>query len=315
MATKIKKLLFVQFPHPGSEHTLTPQQYAGIRKGHKVIKEWNCGTHKRKFMKARGIAMDGEYNKINETELYFWGEWEPTSYVTGLFHNACGRKLPKYLHEPFYAPSARRGGEAKGMNCCGTNTDPFVFADNFLYSCCHQIVNGKPTQLQELEPGSIIVFGSKIDNQFVVDTVFVVGESKKYTARSARKDLAGFVPDDYYGIMNFSEWDASDCVTDDRVFTCYRGVSYVENPTGLFSFVPCKTELQEVNGRKVGFERPVIPSEAFDLIKAQSATNFKKSVLASKSDAARIWEKIKDIVLAQGFSLAVRLEYESSISI
>lgn len=317
MATKTKKLLFVQFPHPGSEHTLTPQQRASLKKGHRVITEWNCGTHKRKFMKAKGIAINGENHKINETELYFWGEWEPTSYVSGLPHNACECKLPKYLHEPFYAPSVRCGGEENATGCNGTNTDPFVFADNFLYSCCHQKIESKPTQLQELEPGSIIVFGSKVDNQFVMDTVFVVGESRKYTAKNARKDLTGFVPEDYYGIMNFSTWDNSSCVTDSIEFTCYKGIAYAGNPTEPFCFVPCKTKLQEVNGKKVGFERPVIPLEDLkfqyngeNLINPKSATNFKTSVLASTSDARQIWNKIKEIVLNQGFSLAVRLEYE-----
>lgn len=315
MATK--KLLFVQFPHPGSEHTLTPQQLASLRSGHRVVKEWNTGTHKRKFMKAKGVAVDEENKEISGAELYFWGEWEPTSYVTGLSHNVGGCKLPKYLHEPFYDPSYKHSGEGKGTNCNGTNTDPFVFADNFLYSCCHQVTNGKPTQLQELEPGSIIVFGSKVDSQFVMDTVFVVGESRKYTARNARKDLAGFVPEDYYGIMNFGTWDTSCCVADSTEYTCYKGISHAEKPMGPFSFVPCRGELQEVNGKRVGFERPVIPLEGLDfkyngeeLINPQSATNFKTSVLVSASDVTDIWNRLKEMVLSQGFSLAIRLEYE-----
>jgi hypothetical protein len=61
-----KALMFVQFPHPGSEHHPTGPWM-----------EWNRREHARKFLKANGrFITSGE---IRSGPLVFWGEWEPQS--------------------------------------------------------------------------------------------------------------------------------------------------------------------------------------------------------------------------------------------
>jgi predicted nucleotidyltransferase len=60
------------------------------------------------------------------------------------------------------------------------NTDPFVFGGKFMYTLCQQYKKEKhtstltPTKLHSLEKGSVILFGSRLNHDFVLDTVFVV---------------------------------------------------------------------------------------------------------------------------------------------
>lgn len=331
---KTPTLMFVQFPHPGAAHKIPPDKKSALAKGvGRVVMNWNHKPHKRKFLKAKGVAVDGNNRKLGDTDLYFWGEWEPTSYVSALHHEDVEDSMPRHLHEPVLLKNSKDDG---------TNTDPFVFGKNFMFSCCRQqttVTNKstqtkekRPTVLQRLQPGSIIVFGSTIgigtpNPRFVVDTVFVVGEGKQYESRNARKKLAGFVPEDYYRIMGFDRWDDPDCAkcsgakpkpqsgcTSGKAagFTCYKGVSYAENPDGPFSFVPCRTELSVKDGKPVDFERPVLQltHEGVPVINPKSVSTFKTTPLKSPDEAAQLWNLIKQTVLEQGFSLGVSFSYE-----
>lgn len=195
-----------------------------------------------------------------------------TSYARVLDQTADGHALPRYLQYPVLilnsngrptTPWHAKDKCTQVVNCVSTegdlcqNTDPYVFSDHFLYSCCRQLKMNDPTKLQELVSGSIILFGSSFDTKtddplFAVDTVFVVGEAREYTPENVKQDLHGFVSDEYYTIMGFQKWPKR------APFTCYQGVSYKERPEGPFSFVPCKTELPLEGGKRVGFKRPFI---------------------------------------------------------
>ena len=64
------------------------------------------------------------------------------------------------------------------------NTDPFVFGESFLYTCCQQFKNNRPTQLRYLAPGSVILFGSHRGGRFLLDTVFVTRRSRDHCRRT-----------------------------------------------------------------------------------------------------------------------------------
>lgn len=129
---------------------------------------WNtAGSHRRKFIVSPGTlqASDGY---TENTEVVFWGEWEPPSSVVRRWPKS--RDLPRVLHRPCVAeppPGPRQ------------NTDPWVFGEAFLYSNCKQL-NPRPwrtpSALQRLDVGSIILFGSASHERFLLDTLFVVGE-------------------------------------------------------------------------------------------------------------------------------------------
>jgi len=92
---------------------------------------------------------------------------------------------PHYLHHLLQEEPAWRKG--------GTNTDPYIFGKQFIYSCCKQ---NTFNVLKRLEPDDIILFGSMKENEadewgFMLDTVFVVGNFKlAYTTDDRPEDIA-----------------------------------------------------------------------------------------------------------------------------
>lgn len=211
----------VQFTHPGGQPTLTKAEK------NSGIKEWNTKKdHFRRFLIA-----EGQYVKdsilTNPQDLLFWGEWEPTSKIKASFSPIDPILYPTYLHSPFLqlnkkgkiikpVSTLKIGGTSSCLgkpkpNCSPfyglfQNTDPFVFADSFLYSLCKQ---DRFTSLRGLDVGSIILFGSTIYAKhggpyFALDTVFVVGEKQTYTAKTYKADLGGFIPQYYDDIMEFN---------------------------------------------------------------------------------------------------------------
>lgn len=219
--TMTKSIKVVQFLHSGEEYKLSEVEKEAHRK------DWNRDLiHRRKFLHAKGVYIkDGK--KTEENDIYFWGEWEPESKVTSIFKKPIEGAKPHFINEPVVKIQSGHVVvpiNKEDKNSYPVNTDPFVFGDKgFYYSCCMQ---SRYKKLQQLEPGSIILFGSNINhyrksnsniNQekepkpyFALDTVFVVGEDKKtYSIDSYSEDLKSFPPEHYCEIMNFKGWKDS----------------------------------------------------------------------------------------------------------
>jgi hypothetical protein len=156
---------FVQFPHPGGEHNPPTDDMP-----------WNTADHRRKFLVAPGRHLEGD-DRIRKGELVFWGEWEPPSRVERRWP-ASGR-LPRALHRPYWLEPTTRGFRQ--------NTDPWVWGDRMIYSNCKQITGPqrRPTSMQRLTRGSVICFGSTIDGEFCVDTVFVIASAEPWVPAEA----------------------------------------------------------------------------------------------------------------------------------
>ena len=245
----IKQLVsIVQFPHPQDEPRL----------GISSTQPWNTGRHCRKFLRNLGyyVLPGGECSE--RTSLVFWGEWEPPSRIVKSWRDE--KPLPSSLHEPYW----RRDAPAERQN-----TDPWVFGDHFLYSNCKQFNPRRqsctakqytsprePSALQRLQPGSIILFGSVIGDDFVLDTVFVVKASEPFTLRCPPRDIS-----DAFRFCTIESLAAADddegCAAgaDDK-FTLYRGVTYDDRDqyNGTYSFVPCRRE----DAKDFRFRRPAI---------------------------------------------------------
>ena len=300
-----RKVYIVQFTHPGGEHTLNRQEEKNY------IKEWNYGGHKRKFLKAVGQCVKEDGSLTPKKELLFWGEWEPTSKVKPVSGTVGTGVMPNCVHEPFLQGSSSSlilppyyNSKKKGRQ----NTDPFVFGENFLYSCCKQRKRIRKsaltsfTKLGELEKGSIILFGSTISKKwggpyFVLDTVFVVGDYKNYNSKNSPIDLKGFVPSDYFDIMGFTNWKP---VND---FVCYKGATASNPYDGMFSFVPCKP----FDSANTGFPRVKLTNAVLDFI-SDNLNAAPKYV--AECPIKDLWNKVCDIVRKQGFELGVNFEYQ-----
>lgn len=179
------KLCFVQFMHPGGEHTTEGD-----------TKAWNTGEHKRKFLKNEGRYLrDGE---LCDGEIGFWGEWEPESKVVDHIEHPAPEH-PHFIYSPYYVTPASDEGQQ--------NTDPFVFGNRFLYSCCRQHTRRRsapphppypvdPSQLQRLREGSVALFGSCVGKKkFVLDTVFVVDHYEDFNLDNMDEVAWSCVPD------------------------------------------------------------------------------------------------------------------------
>lgn len=149
----------VQFLHPGPEH----------RPGSDGRKPWNPRSkhHRRTFVRQAGRCVRRLGHTPVRAELDFWCEWEPEAEVI-LPKPKAITGGPKRLFRPLMLPR----NDYAGLH----NTDPCVFG-GFYFCICKQ-----PTykSLKQLARGSVLLFGSCLDDQFVVDTVFVVASCERY---------------------------------------------------------------------------------------------------------------------------------------
>ena len=239
---------FVQFPHPGDEHSAQSGRV------------WNTinRDHKRKFMQFRGEWTD-EGNDRHSCDLRAWGEWEPESkLVCKLGPKNGGRLHPNYLWKPYWIP--------RNTYRCLHNTDPFIFGDCFLYSNCGQSAQSKKG-LKQLGPGSVIAFGSgkKIEGQrrWVLDTVLVIKDSFPYGPLNPRETLEGKVPDGFLEVTGgpLVAWardlregsTSAACAPKSERFRLYRGATPYGPIDEMFSFFPAVP----VDGEST-FARPVV---------------------------------------------------------
>ena len=155
----------------------------------------------------------------------------------------------------------------------------------------------------KLDKGSIILFGSTISKiYFVLDTVFVVGDSRIYTPRTYQNDLARFIPKYYEEIMGFANWNDPD-----NQFVCYKGATLSNQVNGMYSFAPCMLH----NGNQInGFPRVRINGSRIPGIITNNL--FAAPKFTAQPDlynAKSIWDDIVMQVEAQGFLKGISFKY------
>lgn len=277
------RLQFVQFPHPGREHRPDRTGYRG----------WTLKEHGRKYMASRGMWLDelDPSARRHRDEIQFWGEWEgPSRVIAELEQSEPGG--PRFLYEPLwdYAPDHP---EAQ-------NTDPFVFGDRFLYSNCRQNTKHGPRKTQRLAVGSIIAFGSGGLHDFVLDTLFVVGDARPITwdtidelevdpvFRELTLDLLGSGPGD-------------------PSFTLYEGATPDETVAGMFSFFPCIRSDRD----RSGFARPAV--ELGEEINPKNWRAAKLTPLEDLEAAHDLWTDLAQQVLANDLYLGTHAEMPDAV--
>lgn len=268
---------FVQFIHPGLEH--------GADRGSDV-RSWNNGLHRRKFMKVRGrMFVDG----AEESDLVMWGEWEAASRAIARFARGAPG-FPRFLHEPL-PPNVPDRADAL------QNTDPFVFGDRFLYTCCQQFTKKGPTQLRYLAPGSVILFGSFLGGRFLLDTVFVTQRSIDHAPTDDPAPIEAATSAEYRRatVERIYASDAGRPVD----YRLYFGAT-PESPTdGMFSFFPCLPYDQDGD---VAFARPEIRIDGYvnPALKQGYKIHLRDLTAADLHD---LWEHVKMQVRKTGLRL------------
>jgi hypothetical protein len=263
---------FVQFPHPGKEHN----------PGDVNRQPWNTGAHRRKFLRSYGSYV-GENGSLFHEQLVFWGEWEAPSYVVGKWHRE--GSLPRFLHDPVWEhPKSLERRQ---------NTDPWVFGDAFVYSNCRQ-----PSQpaLRRLTRGSVIIFGSNLAGEFVLDTVFVVAASFSYSVWDSIDSAESF---------RFCTIEAirSDPGYARNQFVLYRGATFEAPVNDMYSFAPCRP-FEDPNFR---FARPriLLPGCYLNPL-AQGPKNAGKA--RSLTELSALWRNVRDQVASVGCLLGVSFQ-------
>ena len=180
-------------------------------------------------------------------ELWAWGEWEAESTALELNRPNDDPRLSPYIWTPYY----RRQPSYTGLH----NTDPFIFGKRFLYSNCGQPRGGN-SGLRHLGRGSVIIFGSQFEKEWVLDTVFVVAGSTRYEASQAHTMLERHAP------KTFLDVTARPIVgnSEEGELRFYWGATPDDRVDGMFSFFPARL----ASGDE-GFARPRIdlPSDYF----------------------------------------------------
>jgi hypothetical protein len=253
--------VFVQFPHPGKEHN----------PGKVRRQSWNRCDHRRKFLTSNGRYTTGD-GSIDCAALVFWGEWEAPSYVkAGWPKNG---SLPRFLHAPVW--------EHPKDTDFRQNTDPWVFGDCFRYSNCHQL---NQSSLRTLAPGSVVLFGSssRRDRIFAIDTVFVVGTNAALFSPGEPP-----VTEEAFRVSTLDSLVTSGNAQD--IFVLYRGATYENQISGMYSFVPCR----RADCTEPRFARPPIslPADYINPSSTQSPSNAGKG--RSISDVRAQWESVRD---------------------
>jgi hypothetical protein len=272
----------VQFPHPGGEHVPTSSHMG-----------WNLGGHARKFMTATGTRIDSGGLPV-DGPFALWGEWEPPSRITRRWERHPG--LPTVLHQPYWTRSGP-GGERQ-------NTDPWVFGETFLYSNCKQLnPNDSPSALQRLPVGSMILFGSGRGGEFVLDTVFVVGErAGEYWPMGPAGDLALEV-DDAFMTCTIESLARLPSRYSHSTFTLFRGATPETPVSGMYSFAPCLP----LDSGSPRFARPAVRLDGLiNPLSTQSPSG--ATVLHDGIVVQRAWRSIVEQVRAARLHLAVHVD-------
>lgn len=268
----------IQFPHPGGEHN--------ARRFVDQVFPWNEGKHARKFLQVDG-RWRGEGGTQDSGPLRFWGEYEPPSTV-----RAIGPRqghLPRWVHEPLY-PAPREGRRQ--------NIDPLVLG-GFWYSNCKQHRRRdrhSPAVTQRLEPGSIVLFGSKLDGAFVLDTLFVVADRREYV----REDVEDLPVPEHVKDMALRPLYGNP--ERDLRFVLYRGATVDDPVDGRWSFAPAQPVGQPLDR----FARPrlVLP----DGILNEELPMGMRPVAMPSVELTQTWEQVLAQVFAADLVAATHLD-------
>lgn len=216
---------------------------------------------------------------IETGALCFWGSWEQaTRYRT--LPASRNKADANAVHQPVLSGRASR---KPGDQTQALPTHPFVFDAPFLF------LPGKDSPnrvLSQLDIGDIVAFGSHLQGEFALDTVFVV---------NGRQPVGDASLSALFRRVNQACFDSP-------ALPVYRGAS-LDQPLGaLFSFFPA---------RPVGtdgahsFARPVLRPEGAlaELIQPRLPHNFRSRETLLPTGA--VWDEICRQVMAQGCVLGL----------
>lgn len=312
---------------------LGTKRYKEFVKKNSGIMWWNNSVHQRKFLKCDGLFIDKTFYdmknndayKAKEGELLFWGEMEyPTQMNKIKYSVQTDSKWPLYIHTPinqrridvknlededlfklYGAMYEQNNIRIYDPEIGLQNTDPYVFGNSFFYSCCKQRKCNKPTILQNLNPGDLIVFYSykKCDSGFVcmLDTIFVIGEKIGEFKKNSYSKIKNSISDLYFqNVVMPIFYGNGGSLDNDGCFTLYRSATYRNPINGMFSYFPCKIYSGNEN---CGFPRYEIKN---GILQGDIVLKSKQGFAVNNVDNVfYIWRCLTQDILDAGYNLGV----------
>ena len=305
----------VQFPHSGKEFPCTKKTLFDQTN----VTRWNAGDHCRRLVKHTGEYVNRN-GQTENGELAFWTEWEANTISAPVVStcllganciHSCLYPDPIFANQKWTCMHGKLDDNCSG-GCCetncanknlGINTDPCVFGSTFKYCLCRQ--DASPLILKNLDKGSLVVFGSKVESKFCLDTVFVVASGQDYkTKQSSISKLHASEEYKNLALDRFTGFSGR----------FYRGAVQTGPVEGMYSFTPAKTltrvtpscgarcvlDLQKIN--RLGAQK------MFNLKSTQSVKHTEVSA-GNRGMIKRVWDEIRRQVLANGFVLGVHFDW------
>ncbi len=274
----------IQFLHPGGEYKRSARHA-----------DWTTEeqSHSRKFMAAAAkLLIDGR--EVLD-QVVFWGEWEAQANQVAAYEPSLPG-MPMRVWQPYYSLESSPPNRL--------NTDPLVFG-GFRYTICQQLrwygSDLRPTRLRDLDPGSVILFGSKLLDEFVLDTVFVVGSSELHDrATYQRLDVP-----DWYREVTLDTLYPKGGASPAAQYRLYNGATFDTPVEGMYSFVPCMT-LDSC--RVTGFRRPALHHP---LIHGAQGQSFGVRVIGDEVAIKDLWRAVIDQITEAGLMVSTWLESPS----
>ena len=288
----------IQIPHSGDEHgydnpipvvNLPAPFYRTDKR-----KNWNTNRHRRKYIFWHGDYVNGN-NLLQHGDLYFWGEWEPPTYVWDRRIRGNG---PRYIHFPIPGSSlaAAPGRGQTAASRCGTNTDPCVFGDTFKYIICQQ-----NSRMGSHNRGDVLLFGSFRQGNFRLDTVLVVDKIIPYTLLPGQNPQLGTTVSAEYQNVTVSR-----IVGRNRPITrwFYRGSTFVNAQTP-YSFSPA---VLPVGNQPITRNRMTIQA-ADPVLGPFLRSGAQWPYNSGRSFGQTEWQYLISLCRQQGFVPAVKMPY------
>lgn len=237
--------------------------------------------------------------------MAFWSEWEPPSEQVAAW--SPDGTLPKSLVRPHFPGSAVDVWPSAGAGL-PQNTDPNVFGDSFKYALCKQFnqpkvgQRGRSGRLARLRVGTLILFGSTLNHEFVLDTVLVVGSTHDYTPATWQQDIRTVTSKTYRDVTFTPARSYDGPEVKEIPMRLYTGATSTQPVNGMFSYFPCLPVVDANTPPR--FRRPSIRLDHINPKSIQSS----KSTELSPDDIRDAWECVRDQVVKAGLMLGVAAE-------
>ena len=142
----------------------------------------------------------------------------------------------------------------------------------------------------------MILFGSGLGGEYVLDTVFVVSDFEPYNM-----DVAHQISGDQVFYESVME-PLYRYVEINTQFTFYQGATHANRVEGMFSFFPCLPKRDAVRG----FPRPII--ELPNIVNPRSFRGPKATKMDEPGEAYDAWSEVVHQVLDKGLALGLRAD-------